>query len=179
MHEFLCISHLFHCIYFLVKHISNISFYMLDVIIGRHTWNCKICTHIHTKMHTHTHASKKKLKGRPKKAKEKKNWGVRKERKKRNEKGKNDCLHIRKEHMLAQSTLLQPYISDTGALTYANTLQKPTNQKTLQKHIQIQHAYNTYIPYIYTTLHTYNAPTNMHYNYNLHYSTTTTIQHVL
>ena len=33
---------------------------MLDVIIGRHTWNCQICTHIHTG-YTHTCTPKKKL----------------------------------------------------------------------------------------------------------------------
>ena len=43
---------------------------MLDVIIGRHTWNCQIRTHIHTGYtHTGTHKNKKR-------------WGVRKERKK-------------------------------------------------------------------------------------------------
>jgi len=36
--------------YFLVKHISNILFYMLDVIIG----NGQTRTHMHTKIHTHT-----------------------------------------------------------------------------------------------------------------------------
>ena len=34
---------------------------MLDVIIGRHTWNCQIRTHIHTGYtHTRTHAKKEK-----------------------------------------------------------------------------------------------------------------------
>ena len=33
---------------------------MLDVIIGRHTWNCQIRTHIHTEIHTHTHTQKQK-----------------------------------------------------------------------------------------------------------------------
>ena len=28
---------------------------MLDMIIGRHTWNCQIRTHTHTKIHTNTH----------------------------------------------------------------------------------------------------------------------------
>ena len=44
---------------FLVKHISNIWFYMLDVIIGWHTWNCHYArtyirryTHTHTRTHT-------------------------------------------------------------------------------------------------------------------------------
>jgi len=33
---------------------------MLDVIIGRHTWNCQIRTHIHTGYtHTRTHTQKK------------------------------------------------------------------------------------------------------------------------
>jgi len=43
-------------IYFLV--ISNIWFCMLYDIIGRHTFNCQICTHIHTEIHTHTHTQK-------------------------------------------------------------------------------------------------------------------------
>ena len=34
---------------------------MLDVIIGRHTWNCQIRTHIHTG-YTHTGTSTKKKK---------------------------------------------------------------------------------------------------------------------
>ena len=55
IHEFLYIPRLFHFIYFIV--ISNIWFSMLDVIIGRHTRNCQIRTHIHTG-YTHT---KKKL----------------------------------------------------------------------------------------------------------------------
>jgi len=46
-------------IYFIV--ISNIWFCMLDVIIGRHTWNCQIRTHIHTKIHTHAHSITKGL----------------------------------------------------------------------------------------------------------------------
>jgi len=41
---------------------------MLDIIIGRHTWNCQIRTHIHTEIHTHTHTQKQKGK------KEKKRW---------------------------------------------------------------------------------------------------------
>jgi len=55
------ISHLFSLIYFLVKQISNILFYMIDVIIGRHTWNCQVRTHMYTKIqaHTHTHTHKK------------------------------------------------------------------------------------------------------------------------
>jgi len=60
IHEFLHISHLFHFIYFFVKHISNIWFYVVDIIIGRRTWNCQVRTHIHTKIHTHTHQTKKK-----------------------------------------------------------------------------------------------------------------------
>jgi len=60
IHEFLHISHLFHFIYFFVKHISDIWFYMVDIIIGRRTWNCQVRTHIHTKIHTHTHQTKKK-----------------------------------------------------------------------------------------------------------------------
>ena len=38
-----------------------IRFYTLDVIIGRHTWNCQIRTHIHTEIHTHTHTQKQKI----------------------------------------------------------------------------------------------------------------------
>jgi len=61
IHEFSYISHLFHLIYFIV--ISNIWFCMLDVIIGRHTWNCQIRTHIHTGYtHTGTHTKKGKKK---------------------------------------------------------------------------------------------------------------------
>ena len=33
---------------------------MLDVIIGRHTWNCQMRTHMHTEIHTHTHTQKPK-----------------------------------------------------------------------------------------------------------------------
>ena len=33
---------------------------MLDVTIGRYTWNCQIRTHIHTEIHTHTHTQKQK-----------------------------------------------------------------------------------------------------------------------
>jgi len=55
IYEFLHISHLFHFIYFLEKHISNIWFYMLDIIISRHTWNSQIRKHIHTEIQTHTH----------------------------------------------------------------------------------------------------------------------------
>jgi len=37
---------------------------MLDVIIGRHTWNCQIRTHIHTGYtHTGTHTKKENRKG--------------------------------------------------------------------------------------------------------------------
>ena len=56
--EFLYFSHLFHSVYFLVQHTSNIGFYLLDVTIGRHTWNCQIRTHIHTKVHRHTKKTK-------------------------------------------------------------------------------------------------------------------------
>jgi hypothetical protein len=65
IHEFLHISHLFHLIYFIV--ISKIWFCMLDVIIGRNTWNCQIRTHIHTEIHTHTHTQKQKIKKQTKK----------------------------------------------------------------------------------------------------------------
>ena len=36
---------------------------MFDVIIGRHTWNCQIRTHIHTERETHTHTKKTRKKG--------------------------------------------------------------------------------------------------------------------
>ena len=48
---------------------------MLDVIIGRHTWNCQIRTHIHTGYaHTGTHTKKENRKG-GKKKKERKEGG--------------------------------------------------------------------------------------------------------
>ena len=48
---------------------------MLDVIIGRHTWNCQIRTHIHTGYtHTGTHTKKENRKGEGKK-KEGGGWG--------------------------------------------------------------------------------------------------------
>jgi len=81
IHEFLYISNLFHFIYFIV--ISNIWFCMLDVIIGRHTWNCQICTHIHTG-YTHTCTQKKIRKNQNKS----KGGGVRKERNKKKAKDK-------------------------------------------------------------------------------------------
>jgi len=57
IHEFLYISHLFYLIYVIV--ISNIWLCMLDVIIGRHPWNCQTRTHIHTGYtHTRTHTKK-------------------------------------------------------------------------------------------------------------------------
>ena len=35
--------------------------------IGRHTWNCQICTHIHTEIHTHAHTKNpKKTRGKKK-----------------------------------------------------------------------------------------------------------------
>ena len=37
---------------------------MLEIIIGRHTWNCQIRTHIHTKIHTHTQTHTQKRKSR-------------------------------------------------------------------------------------------------------------------
>ena len=54
---------------------------MLDVIIGRHTWNCQIRKHIHTGYtHTRTHTHKKKEKNLRKVGKTpKKRGGVRKE----------------------------------------------------------------------------------------------------
>jgi len=36
---------------------------MLDVIIGRHTWNCQIRTHIHTERERDTHTQKTRKKG--------------------------------------------------------------------------------------------------------------------
>ena len=48
---------------------------MLDVIIGRHTWNCQIRTHIHTGYtHTGTHTQKKKTGKGEKKEKEGGGW---------------------------------------------------------------------------------------------------------
>ena len=58
----------------------------------------------------------------------------------------------------------KPYISDIGALTYANTLQKPTNQKPSR---------NTYKSYMPTT-HTYPTSTQ-HYITTLPLHTCTTI----
>jgi len=46
---------------------------MLDVIIGRHTWNCQIRTHIHTG-YTHTGTHTKIKKGKEKKKKEGGGW---------------------------------------------------------------------------------------------------------
>ena len=37
---------------------------MLDVIIGRHTWNCQIRKHIHTEIHAHMHTQKPKTQKR-------------------------------------------------------------------------------------------------------------------
>ena len=96
IYEFIYISYLFHFIYFLVKHISNIRFHMLDVIIGRHTWNCQIRTHIHTEIHTQTHTHTKEGKeGKKKERKKEKEKGVREERKekkrqKEKERGEKD-----------------------------------------------------------------------------------------
>jgi len=87
------------------------------------------------------------------------------------------CLHTCNEHTLVQSTLLQPYTSYTGALTYTTTLHEPTNTKpctspqTPTQTYKLLHAYDTYILYIYKTLHTYTTPTYMHYS-----STYTTLQ---
>ena len=96
----------------------------------------------------------------------------------------NGCLHTCNEHTRVQSTLLQPYTSDTAALTYTTTLLPHSHtplhycrthihhyttqtytHKTLHKpthaytNLQTLHAYNTYILYIYTRLHTYSTPT--------------------
>jgi len=92
-HEFLYISHLFHFICFIV--ISNIWFCLLDVIIGRRTWNCQIRTHIHTgytHTHTHTHKEKKveRLEKNQKKSRKtppKKEGGSGKKKKRKDEKG--------------------------------------------------------------------------------------------
>ena len=49
---------------------------MLDVIIGRHIWNCQIRTHIHTGYtHTGTH-TKKRNQEREKKIKKREGDGV-------------------------------------------------------------------------------------------------------
>ena len=80
MNSYISHIYLFHFIYFLVKHTSNIVFYMLDVIIGRHTWNCQIRTHMHTKIHTHTRTHKVEKVGEDKRGKK---WWVGEERKKR------------------------------------------------------------------------------------------------
>jgi len=50
---------------------------MLDVIIGGHTWNCQIRTHIHTGYtHTGTHTKNENRKGeKRKKKKEGGGWG--------------------------------------------------------------------------------------------------------
>jgi len=59
---------------------------MLDVIIGRHTWNCQIRTHIHayedahTHTDTHTHNKKKVGKVGEKRKEGKKEGGFREER---------------------------------------------------------------------------------------------------
>jgi len=62
---------------------------MLDFGIDRHTWNCQIRTHIHTKIytrthntHTHTHTKSRKGRGENKRN-QKKEGGFREERKKR------------------------------------------------------------------------------------------------
>ena len=65
-------TYIFHIcfILFLLLSISNIWFCMLDVIIGRHTRNCQICTHMHTGYtHTGTHTKKKTGKGKKQKTK--------------------------------------------------------------------------------------------------------------
>ena len=83
MHEFLYFPH--NSIYFfLVKHVSNMWFYMLDVIIGWHTWNCQ----------TSTQQKKKSRKKRKEKNTERR---VREERKKRKEKGQKGKEGGRKE----------------------------------------------------------------------------------
>ena len=63
-------TYIFHIcfILFILLSISNIWFCMLDVIIGRHTWNCQIRTHIHTGYtHRHTHKNRKQERGNKKK----------------------------------------------------------------------------------------------------------------
>jgi len=49
---------------------------MLDVIIGRHTWNCQIRMHIHTGYtHTGTHTKKENRKGGKKTERKRKREG--------------------------------------------------------------------------------------------------------
>ena len=49
---------------------------MLDVIVGRHTWNCHIRTHIHTGYtHTGTHKKKENRKGEKKERKKREGDG--------------------------------------------------------------------------------------------------------
>jgi len=65
---------------------------MLDVIIGRYTWNCQIRTHIHTGYtHTRTQGEKKVERLGNKKAErtQKKRGGVRKGKKERRKKRKD------------------------------------------------------------------------------------------
>ena len=53
---------------------------MLDVTIGRHTWNCQIRTHIDTEIHTYTHTHQKKKKEKERKGgEEQKRKGKKKE----------------------------------------------------------------------------------------------------
>ena len=95
------------------------------------------------------------------------------------------CLHTCNERTLVQSTLLQRYTSYAGPLTYSTTLHEPTstqpctNLQTPTQTYKLLRAYDTYILYIYKTLHTYTTPTCMHYTYNLHYFTTTKTHHNL
>jgi len=60
-------SNIFHICFIFIDFIatSNICFCMLDVIIGRNTWNCQIRAHIHTE-YTHTR-TKIKSRKKPKK----------------------------------------------------------------------------------------------------------------
>ena len=70
-------TYIFHIcfILFILLSISNIWCCMLDVIIGRHTCNCQIRTHIHTGYtHTGTHTKMKTGKGGKKKEKEEGGW---------------------------------------------------------------------------------------------------------
>jgi len=78
---------------------SNIWFYMLDVIICRHTWSCQICTHIQTKIHTHKnmykrYGEKQKERGKKQKERGEKKWrggqGRKKEKERKRTKRKRE-----------------------------------------------------------------------------------------
>ena len=92
---------------------------MLDVIIGRHTWNCQIRTHIQTGYtHIRTNTQKKRVERLEKKRKksrenQKKRWGIRKERNQFirvqpsiNALGQKRCERQNKEDLTTGSRLL-------------------------------------------------------------------------